>query len=102
MIGMKLLFKVLVFVFLASCSNHGVESFMSDGTILGPDMRECICCGGYFIEINDSVYNFDSLPPSSGIDLDKAIFPLAVKLDWEYARVCGGIQYISISRIAKD
>lgn len=77
------------------------NDYQSTGVITGPDMRECICCGGYFIEINDSTYNFDNLPNDSQIDLAQETFPLAVKLDWDYDRKCGGIQYITISRISK-
>jgi hypothetical protein len=77
-------------------------NFQSTGTITGPDYRECACCGGWFIDIADTTYNFDNLPASSNIDLATATFPIMVKLDWSRGRNCGGIQYIDISGIEKE
>ena len=92
---------ILLAVILFSCDKED-ENFQSSGLITGPDIRECICCGGYFIEIEDSTYNFDSLPESSGIDLSSETFPVAVKLDWDMDRTCGDIKYINIIRIKKN
>jgi len=85
---------------IASCENE--DSFQSAGVITGPDIRECICCGGYFVEIEDTTYSFDVLPSSSKIDLTTDTFPINVNLDWSYDKNCGGIQYIDISRIEKQ
>lgn len=90
---------ILVAVFAACHKDE--HTYQSTGTITGPDYRECICCGGYFIEMNDSTYNFETLPDGTDIDLNTAEFPVPVKLDWSYDRKCGDIQYISISRIEK-
>ncbi len=82
-----------------SCEKE--DSYKSTGVITGFDMRECICCGGYFIEIGDFTYNFDTLPSSSQINLATDTFPINVNLDWSYDRDCGGIQYIEITKIAE-
>jgi len=98
---MKIL-KALVLILMLTgiiISCEKAESYKSTGIITGPDIRECICCGGYFIEIGDSTYNFDTLPSNSQIDLTTDTFPINVKLDWTSDRYCGGIQYIDISRI---
>ena len=87
-------------IIIFSCKKE--ESYQSSGTIAGPDMRECICCGGYFIEIGDSTYNFDMLPATSTINLETETFPINVNLDWTYDRECGNIQYIEITRIEKQ
>jgi hypothetical protein len=84
---------------ISSCEKE--ERYQSSGVITGPDMRFCACCGGYFIEIEDSNYNFETLPSSSGIDLLKDTFPINVNLDWTFERDCGGIQYIEITKIVK-
>ena len=97
----KILFAVLLLTsVILSCEKE--EDYHSTAVITGPDVRDCICCGGYFIEIGDSTYNFDTLPTTSKIDLTTETFPLPVKLDWTYDKKCGDIQYIGISRIAKE
>jgi len=91
------IFSTVIFI---SCDKEE-NKFESTAVITGPDVRDCICCGGYFIELNDTVYNFDSLPTSSTINLTEETFPITVNLDWSYDRNCGNIQYIEITRIAK-
>ena len=95
----KLILIVLLASIIVSCKKE--ETYQSNGIITGPDMRECICCGGYFIEIDDSTYNFDILPASSSINLETDTFPINVSLDWAFDRDCGGIEYIEIIKIAK-
>lgn len=101
---MKIKELVLVILMLTgiliSCKKE--EGYKSTGIITGPDIRECICCGGYFIEIGDSTYNFDTLPVSSAITLETETFPINVKLDWSFDRECSGIRYINISKIEKQ
>ncbi|HKJ44106.1 MAG TPA: hypothetical protein VKA27_18560 [Sunxiuqinia sp.] len=89
-------------VLMIACEKSD-NPYQSTGTITGPDYRECICCGGYFIAIdNDTTYNFESLPDGVKIDLNTAEFPIAVKLDWSLDRECGNTQYITISRLEKQ
>jgi hypothetical protein len=99
---MKIFLLVLTIVAgsYLSCGKEEVP-YKSTGTITGADFRTCPCCGGWFISIDSNVYNFDSLPPGSGIDLDHSTFPMQVSLDWTMDRNCGGIQYIIIQRIKK-
>ena len=76
---------------LTFCEKYSREDlnsgFQSTGVITGPDPRMCPspCCGGWFIIIDSSTWEFDSLPSNSGIDLIKAAFPLKVRLDWQHA-----------------
>ena len=70
----------MIVIFL-SCSENENE-YLSDGTITGVDIRECICCGGFFIDIRDSTYRFYDLPGGSNLNLTNAKFPIYVKLDW--------------------
>jgi len=79
----KILLLVVVMYFsILSCTEDD-DKYMDNGTITGIDFRECFCCGGYFIDINDSTYRFDSLPIGSNISLGNAVFPIPVKLDWQ-------------------
>jgi len=91
---------LLLTVIILSCEKE--DDYQSTAVITGPDLRECICCGGYYIELGDSTYNFNTLPASAQIDLTTEDFPLPVKLDWTYDTKCGDIQYIEITKIAKQ
>lgn len=79
------------------------NDFRSRGIILGPDLRDCVCCGGWYIEIDTTEYEFDALPINSDIDLGKEIFPLRVKLDWQFSdKLACPDKRIEIQRIAKE
>ena len=76
---------------------------MSDGIILGPDPRDCVCCGGWYIKIDTTTYEFESLPDNSNINLQADTFPINVKLDWKLSdRVACPNKYITITRITKE
>ena len=73
---------ILLLIF-NSCKD---EDSLSVGTITGPDLRDCLCCGGYFIDIGKKTYRFynEELPPGSlNFDLADVIFPLKVRVRWE-------------------
>ena len=97
-----LIISALIMLNLSSC-HKGIKDYMSEGTILGPDIRMCACCGGWFIKIDTTTYEFDSLPVNSGIDLAKESFPLKVKLDWKLSEraACPDLR-IDIQRIIKE
>jgi len=81
---MKRITLLLVFqiTLLLSCSDE--NSTMDEGIITGIDVRECSCCGGFFVEIEDSTYRFYSVPSESNINLtNEPIFPLYVNLSWK-------------------
>lgn len=99
-------FKTTFFLFmlilglLFSCEDEKME-FRDAAVITGPDLGQCICCGGYFIEIGDSTYNFEKLPEESSIDLTSDEYPIEVNIDWESDKKCGNNQYIEITRIER-
>ncbi len=66
---------------LATCDKNDLG--YSDATITGSDMRECMCCGGWYIEIDGSTYRFNTLPPGSGVDLNTSKLPLKVMVKWQ-------------------
>jgi hypothetical protein len=79
------------------------DKYMSEGTITGPDYRMCACCGGYYITIDTAIYEFESLPADSKIDLLKESFPLNVKLDWALSdRIACPNKFITVTRITKE
>jgi hypothetical protein len=71
----------IICLILNSCLKE--NDFGQRGTITGIDLRECLCCGGWFININDSTYRFYQLPDQSNIDLQNANFPVRVILTWK-------------------
>lgn len=79
----KLFFGVLLIIGFVSCQKPNTSDFQSTGIITGVDMKMCACCGGYYIQIDNVTYEFETLPASSTIDLQKETFPIMVKLDWQ-------------------
>ena len=92
----KMFIAVILLLSVFSCSLQEDENgFRSNGVITGFDSRECSCCGGYFIEIQDSTYRFYDVPDGSRIDLEDPNFPINVKLDWQKdPEVCLGDEII--------
>ena len=85
---------IIIAFSIVSCSLGGDDS-MSDGTITGYDTRECACCGGFFIEIDNVTYRFYDVPPNSELNLQNPTFPIYVKLDWtKDANACLGDEII--------
>ncbi|MDO5988041.1 hypothetical protein Q4Q39_11560 [Flavivirga amylovorans] len=87
-----------------SCKNDDDSTkiqYESTAIIKGQDLTLCACCGGWVIEIDDITpdYRFEMLPENSNIDLQKATFPINVKLNWEVDNTCGGITRIIIEDI---
>lgn len=78
-------FLLILLLFCTSCKKDlSAESgFMSVGTIIGGDLRMCMCCGGWFIKIDNDTLRFGNLPQDSNIDLQIESFPLEVRLNWE-------------------
>ena len=74
-------FVTVMLAVVVSCSAQ--DSLKSNGVITGYDLRECMCCGGYFIQIDSTKYRFDQLPDSTDFTIpNNPEFPINVKLDW--------------------
>jgi hypothetical protein len=96
----KIVFFVLLMITITFC---GKDIYLSRGTITGPDARMCACCGGWYIKIDTTTYEFETLPSNSKIELQSETFPLKVKLDWKISdRVACPSKYITIFRIEKE
>jgi hypothetical protein len=82
-----LIFSILLFFLSCNSNDDSSVEFDSIGKIVSLDPSECACCGGYFIEINDEVYNyFDN--SSLDIDLSLVNLPIDIKLNWEIIGEC--------------
>ncbi|MCX6225169.1 MAG: lipoprotein [Bacteroidia bacterium] len=106
----RLLWIAVILTILTGCSKDknckdpgSIEGkFMNSGTITGLDPRDCMCCGGWFIEIKDTVRRFDQVPPDCVIDFYTVKYPLKVKLDWKKKdTVCLGDE-IRVSKLVLD
>lgn len=56
---------------------------MNQAKILEPDYRMCVCCGGWFIKIDNDTLRFYELPSDFNIDLNTETLPIEVELNWE-------------------
>ncbi|MEM8896709.1 MAG: hypothetical protein AAGC85_01330 [Bacteroidota bacterium] len=88
----KLVFAIFASTMLVSCEeweglfpNCRFQDKV-EAKLLGQDPRDCAdCCGGYLIEIADSIYRFVEEPSCSSLNLEESDyeFPLDVWVDWE-------------------
>ncbi|MFA6127232.1 MAG: hypothetical protein WC699_08015 [Bacteroidales bacterium] len=73
---------ILLLVLMTGCKkDHGYDN---SGTIFGQDYRKCMCCGGWFIEIEKDTLRFQTMPEGCAINLTDALYPVEVYLDWHY------------------
>jgi len=79
---MPRLIFILLIILLPGCTREQSD-YQSEGTITGYDYRMCMCCGGWFVEIDDSTWRFDQVPEGFTINLDSITFPFPIYLDWE-------------------
>lgn len=56
---------------------------MNQAKILEPDYSMCVCCGGWFIKIDNETLRFYELPSDCNIDLNAETLPIEVELNWE-------------------
>lgn len=92
------LFVILLALQLGSCEKH--DNYADTGNIIGPDLAMCICCGGYFIEINSVLYRFEKSELPAGFTFSDDQLPLHVQLNWQRkAMDCPGRNGIIISKI---
>lgn len=99
----KLLIGVFLIIGFVGCQKQNSNDFQSTGKITGADVRMCACCGGWYIQIDNVTYEFDSMPVGSNIDLQKETFPIMVKLDWQLStQVACPDKKIDILRIVKE
>lgn len=80
---------------IISCDQD--EEYMGEGVITGYDPRDCVCCGGFLINLNsssielfmDSTYQVDLVPDNFNIDANSE-FPVFIRLDFERNnKLCG-------------
>jgi hypothetical protein len=80
---MKKLLVICSIILLTVMACKKEKTVLWEGKITGSDFRKCICCGGWWIEINTSTYRFYHLPENSNIDLLHDTLPIYVKVRWQ-------------------
>jgi hypothetical protein len=76
----KLIPLLLIAALVTGCKKN--DGYESHGTITGFDYRKCMCCSGWFIEIEKDTLRFHVLPEGSTLNLSDTVFPVEVNLDW--------------------
>ena len=88
---MRFLFLLLITFSLASTSCIK-DPYPAKGVLVGYDPRDCACCGGFFVNLNnDTTVNANtkvagSLP--SGFTFDASEFPLRVQFAYQNGGGC--------------
>jgi hypothetical protein len=91
---------ILMAILLSGCSKE--DKSLDSGIITGLDPRDCMCCGGWFIMVNDSVRRFDQAPVDCTIDFSKVTYPLKVKVEWKKKdQLCLGDEIV-VSKLILD
>ena len=96
----KLSIAIFCLGIIVSC---GKVKYSDTGIITGPNMLMCPtkCCGGFYIDINNTRYIFEQLPVNSGINLESSTYPILVDLNWQPVAGCTSPQTIEITAIRK-
>jgi hypothetical protein len=101
----KLLFVFIASVFILACSKNSSQKNTEDekyssGVITGRDLTKCYCCWGWIIEIDNTTYKFDNIPPATTFDLATITYPATVKIKWRpsQTRLCS--EFIDILDIS--
>ncbi len=101
-----LFFLVIIFsISFSSCKKE--HQYQANATLTGYDPRECVCCGGLKIVIENhkppsgtDFYLVEKMPDDFKIG-DPPIFPIAVKIDYQVDTAhCFG-NWVIINRIAR-
>lgn len=100
---------ILIFmsITLPSCKKECQKEYMNNATIIGYDLRLCVCCGGYQITIENvpnpsgsSFFLAPQFPPEFVLDQNPA-YPIPIKINWEIDKErCNG-NFIKILSITK-
>ncbi|MCX6233694.1 MAG: hypothetical protein NT175_03075 [Bacteroidetes bacterium] len=98
---MKKLIIICCILLLTLIACKKDNHLMYEGKITGFDASKCMCCGGWFIEINNTTFRFYNLPENSNLDLWNEPLPIYVEVVWKKdEKGCLGdeiiIEYINI------
>lgn len=107
----NILISIFFISFLLSChKNSTIKEDVVNATIIGFAGEKCACCWGYKIKLDDAVfipamyltrefYLAEAFP--LGFELPQnTVYPIRVKLDWEFDNSKCAYTYIKIKSIS--
>ena len=99
---MKVIRALFIVTIMIACTKENSD-YKSLGTITGADPTMCACCGGWFINIENTQYRIVSMPDNFALNLANETFPVIVKLDWQLITTGCPSEFnrITVSRIKK-
>ncbi|MFW5656087.1 MAG: hypothetical protein ACOC0R_04960 [Mariniphaga sp.] len=70
---------------VVSCNKDEKYSCEHDGKIIAYDFRECMCCPGWYIKINDDTLKFSAVPGEDALWQEVNIegFPVYVEITYQ-------------------
>lgn len=91
-----------IFGWQGCCHHDDGDGFCGKkGVVIGIDFRKCVCCGGYFIEVEGDTLRSWNLPQPFMDEIAGEDFPISVYLEWQPAATpCLGDE-IEVSCIRK-
>lgn len=91
-----LAYTLIVLVLAVGCRKKSTEP-SSTGTLTGPDLALCACCGGVILQSTDGKnYRIESLPGLTQQELFSLSYPKKIKYNSAINRECGSIIYLDI------
>lgn len=97
---------VLATIFIFSCQrvdDDNADDFESTGEIIGFDLTECACCGGFLTKFDEreEVFLFTEMPDNAdfSIDITTQDYPIKIQANWteDVSTFC--TQFITIENI---
>ena len=106
---MKILFTFLVFFSLgiASCDKECDTDSACEhiAYLLHPDYRDCVCCTGWYVKVNEDTFKVYDLPQPDSVSSTISKYGLPIKVELSYTDttdMCGeDFKRITCFRILK-
>lgn len=107
---MSRIIKIFILIFLAFSPSlffigchKATQTYEANASVMGTDMRMCVCCGGYFIlfdgqQINN-LYLASAFPEGFKLE-ENPKFPIRAYIEWKKdSSSCSSLNRIIISKI---
>jgi hypothetical protein len=76
---------MLCLICMYSCSSDYENNCPKEGKVIGYDMRDCMCCGGWFVEYNNDTLLFDTVPGNAKLGEWVESYGFPIKIDFDYS-----------------